>query len=138
MNDTATNYQQLLTEALQKQMVILGPNLALTKARHVQGLTVSDDGHVTAIDGNPQEVSIKLLEQFRELSPIMVKKTMKPLLDAIIASYPKTPMPTTQEAAPTSSDQPPIASDHDQEQPSPEHEEAKPAEPSAQSQVSNP
>jgi hypothetical protein len=90
MNDTAIDYQKLLTETLQKQMVILGSAITLAKARHVTGLHISDDGRVTGIDGNPQEVSIKLLEQFRELSPLMVKKTMKPLLNAIISSYPKT------------------------------------------------
>lgn len=89
MNDSAINYQQLLSDTLQKQIIILGPTITLAKARHVQGLHFTDDGRVTGIDGNPQEVSIKLLEQFRELSPLMVKKTMRPLLDAIISSYPK-------------------------------------------------
>lgn len=93
MNDTAINYQQLLTETLQKQMVILGPTITLAKAKHVTGLHITADGRVTGIDGNPQEVSIKLLEQFRELSPLMVKKTMKPLLNAIISSYPKAAQP---------------------------------------------
>lgn len=91
MNETANDYKQLLTETLQKQMVILGPVITLAKARHVAGLSVSDDGRVTAIEGNPQQVSINLLEQFRELSPLMVKKTMKPLLNTIIASYPTVP-----------------------------------------------
>lgn len=89
MNDSAINYQQLLTDTLQKQIIILGSTITLAKARHVQGLHCTDDGKVTSIEGNPQEVSIKLLEQFRELSPLMAKKTMRPLLNAIISSYPK-------------------------------------------------
>jgi hypothetical protein len=99
MNDSAIDYQKLLTDTLQKQMVILGPTITLAKAKHVQGLHVSDDGRVTGIDGNPQEVSIKLLEQFRELSPLMVKKTMRPLLNAIISSYPKMQEPQLAHAA---------------------------------------
>ncbi len=70
-------------------MVILGSTITLAKAKHVNGLSVADDGRVTSIDGNPQKVSIKLLEEFRELSPLMVKKTMKPLLNAILTSYAK-------------------------------------------------
>lgn len=89
MNDSVINYQQLLTDTLQKQIIILGPSITLAKARHVQGLHITDDGRVSSIEGNPQEISIKLLEQFRELSPLMVKKTMRPLLNAIISSYPK-------------------------------------------------
>ncbi|MCL5970424.1 MAG: arginine--tRNA ligase, partial [Patescibacteria group bacterium] len=38
-----TDYKKLLTEVIQKQMVILGPSITLTKARNVKGLTVSDD-----------------------------------------------------------------------------------------------
>lgn len=115
MNDSANDYKQLLTETLQKQMVILGPVITLAKARHVTGLTISDDGRVTAIDGNPQQVSINLLEQFRELSPLMVKKTMKPLLNTIIASY-----PTVQEAKPIDEDK------KDEEKKEDKHEEKKP------------
>ncbi len=88
MSDSALNYQQLLTDTLQSQMVILGPAITLAKAKNVSGLHVNNEGRVTGIDGNPQEVSIKLLEQFRELSPLMVKKTMRPLLNAIITAYP--------------------------------------------------
>lgn len=95
MNDTAIDYQKLLTDTLQKQMVILGPTITLAKARHVAGLNIADDGRVISIEGHPQEVSIKLLEQFRELSPLMVKKTMKPLLNAIISSYPTAPVQHT-------------------------------------------
>lgn len=89
MSDAAIDFQKLLTETLQKQMLVLGPQLTLIKARNVEGLTVDNDGRVTGISGDPKAVSIKVLEQFRELSPLLVKKTMQPLLSAIIASYPK-------------------------------------------------
>ena len=32
-----TDYKKLLSEVIQKQMVILGPSIALAKARNVQG-----------------------------------------------------------------------------------------------------
>jgi hypothetical protein len=88
MNNAAQDYQKLLTEVLQKQIIILGPEITLLKARNVPGLSVADDGHVTSISGDPKETAIKLLEQFRELSPLLVKKTMNQLLSAIISSYP--------------------------------------------------
>lgn len=112
MNAATTDYQKVLTEVLQKQMVILGPKITLAKARHVEGLQVADDGRVTAITADGHAVSVKILEQFRELSPMLVKKTMRPLLSAILY---QTPEP---EQAPIHADAP----KHE------EHVEAKPAE----------
>lgn len=81
---TDGEYQKLLTEVIKKQIVILGPDITLAKARNVKGLTIADDGTVTQISGNPQELTQQLIEQFMELSGLIVKKTMEPLL----ASFP--------------------------------------------------
>jgi hypothetical protein len=75
-----TDYKQLLTDVIKKQMVILGPNITLAKARNVSGLTVSDDGTVTDLKGDPQELIQALIDQFVALSGLIVKKTMEPLL----------------------------------------------------------
>jgi len=61
-------------------MVILGPSITLAKARNVKGLTVADDGTVVNIDGQPQELIQGLIDQFVQLSGLIVKKTMEPLL----------------------------------------------------------
>jgi hypothetical protein len=74
------DYKKLLTEVIQKQMVILGPSIALAKARNVKGLTVGDDGTVVNIEGQPQELIQGLIDQFVQLSGLIVKKTMEPLL----------------------------------------------------------
>ena len=75
-----TDYKKLLTEVIQKQMVILGPSIALAKARNVKGLTVGDDGTVVNIVGQPQELIQGLIDQFVQLSGLIVKKTREPLL----------------------------------------------------------
>jgi hypothetical protein len=77
---TQDNYKQLLTEVIKKQIVILGPDITLSKARNVPGLKVSDDGTVTEVGGSPQEVTQALIDQFVQLSGLIVKKTMEPLL----------------------------------------------------------
>jgi hypothetical protein len=74
------DYKKLLTEVIQKQMVILGPTITLAKARNVKGLTIADDGTVTAMEGQPQELIQGLIDQFVQLSGLIVKKTMEPLL----------------------------------------------------------
>jgi hypothetical protein len=80
MPPAQTDYKKLLTEVIQKQMVILGPGITLTKARNVKGLIVADDGSVTDIQGNPQALIQGLIDQFVQLSGLIVKKTMEPLL----------------------------------------------------------
>jgi hypothetical protein len=95
-----TDYKKLLTEVIQKQMVILGPSIALAKARNVKGLTVGDDGTVVNIDGQPQELIQGLIDQFVQLSGLIVKKTMEPLLsvypdgvaDTLVKTSVATPM----------------------------------------------
>lgn len=93
---TASDHQKLLTEVIQKQIIILGPSITLAKARNVPGLTVADDGTVVAMSGDPQELTQKLIEQFMELSGLIVKKTMEPLLASYKASssLPSTPPPS--------------------------------------------
>jgi hypothetical protein len=76
------DYQKLFTDVIKKQIILLGPNITLAKARNVKGLTVLDDGTVTEINGNPQEMIQSLIDQFVQLSGLIVKKTMEPLLSA--------------------------------------------------------
>lgn len=108
---TDGDHKQLLTEVIKKQIIVLGPDITLAKARNVQGLTVADDGTVTQITGDPKEVTQKLIEQFMELSGLIVKKTMEPLL----ANYPGlaakeiTQQPPQPQASPPPQPQPPPA-----------------------------
>lgn len=77
---TDEEYKKLLSDVIKKQIVILGPGITLVKARNVKGLTVADDGTVTAMEGHPQELIQGLIDQFVQLSGLIVKKTMEPLL----------------------------------------------------------
>lgn len=81
--DTNTDYKKILTQVIQKQMVILGPAITLAKARNVKGLTISDDGAVTEMAGTPQELIQNLIDQFVQLSGLIVRKTMEPLLASL-------------------------------------------------------
>jgi hypothetical protein len=83
MINSAQDAQKLLTDTIHKQMIILGPQITLLKAHNVGGMTVTADGTVTAVSGNPGDVVTKFLEQFRDLSSPLVKKTMKPLLSTV-------------------------------------------------------
>lgn len=78
------DYKNLMSELIKKQIVILGPDISLAKARGITGLTVSDDGIVTNITGDPKILLQQLIDAFVALSGLIVRKTMEPLL----ANYP--------------------------------------------------
>lgn len=80
MPENNVDFRQLLTDIIKKQVVILGPDIALLKARNVKGMTVADDGSVTAISGDPRAVLQSLVDEYVALSGLIVKKAMEPLL----------------------------------------------------------
>jgi hypothetical protein len=74
------DYRKVITEIIQKQMVILGPDIALLKARSVEGISVGSDGVVSNLDGDPGVLLQKLIDEYVSLSGLIVKKAMEPLL----------------------------------------------------------
>lgn len=76
----AQDHKSVLSEVIRKQIAILGPQITIQEARKVPGLTVSDDGSVVSITGDPQVVMQGVVDQFVQLSGMIVRKTMEPLL----------------------------------------------------------
>ncbi len=77
-------YLALMTEIIAKQAVILGPDIAILKARSVSGVEISDDGKVTSLEGDPQEIIKKLVDVYVDLSGMIVKNA----LSSVFAKYP--------------------------------------------------
>lgn len=86
MNDNEKElYKTLMTEILQKQTVILGPQIAVLKARNVSLIEVSDDGKVTDIKGDPKAALQALVDEYVKLSGQIVKNA----LGSIFTKYPQ-------------------------------------------------
>ncbi len=77
-------YKSILSEIIKKQAVILGPQIAVLKARNVSGLSVSDDGSVTGVSGNESEILQKLIDEYVSLSGEIVKNAV----NSVFAKYP--------------------------------------------------
>lgn len=75
------DYQSLLTDLIKKQMVMLGPGVAIAKARKVSTLTVSGEGLVTAIGGDPQVALDQLATEYMNLSGQIAQATLASLLE---------------------------------------------------------
>jgi hypothetical protein len=82
--DEKKQYSELISEIIKKQSVILGPEIAILKARSVTGLMVDNDGVVTGVGVNPKETLQNLIDQYVELSGQIVKNA----LGSIFAKYP--------------------------------------------------
>ena len=77
-------YSLLISEIIKKQAVILGPEIAMLKARNVPGISLDNDGKVTVTGDNPKDILQSLVDQYVELSGQIVKNA----LGSIFAKYP--------------------------------------------------
>lgn len=75
------DYISLLTDLIKKQMVMLGPGVAVTNARKVTSLTISDDGEVRSIAEEPQIALNELANVFMHLSGQIAQTTLQSLLE---------------------------------------------------------
>jgi hypothetical protein len=75
------DYTKMLTDLIQKQMVVLGPNIALDKARKVAGLKIADDGSVLSAEGDPQMILKGVANEYMALSGQIAQMTLNSLLE---------------------------------------------------------
>ncbi|OGE81907.1 MAG: hypothetical protein A3H72_02500 [Candidatus Doudnabacteria bacterium RIFCSPLOWO2_02_FULL_48_8] len=78
------DYKNLINEIVAKQILILGPDIVLMKAKNVSGLRLSDRGEVLELQGDPQEILQKLIDEYVTLSGQIVKNILSP----VFAKYP--------------------------------------------------
>ena len=78
-------YKALMTEIIQKQSVILGPQIAILKARNVPSLVIGHSGQVTDIKEDPRTALQSLVDEYVKLSGQIVKNA----LGSIFIKYPQ-------------------------------------------------
>lgn len=82
--DEKTRYIAIISEIIARQSIILGPDIAVLKARSVVGLTVNNEGVVTDIKGDGNVILQQLVNTYVELSGMIVKNA----LGSIFEKYP--------------------------------------------------
>ena len=111
--------KQIITQIIKKQMEILGADITLARVRNVPGIKVDESGNVVSIEGNTQILLSQLMNQFVELSGMIVKKTMESILAlnpsavGIISQNPNQISATLRQEFPTSGviQKPPVPGD---------------------------
>lgn len=82
-------YLSLINEIIEKQSLILGPEISLLKAKNISGLVLNNTGKVIDVQGNAEEKLKNLVDQYVELSGLIVKNA----LGSIFAKYPSISKP---------------------------------------------
>ena len=82
--DDKEKYLSLINEVVQKQSVILGPEIALLKARNIKALTITPDGKVTDISGDAHAALQQLVDEYVKLAGQIVKNA----LSSVFEKYP--------------------------------------------------
>jgi len=75
-----SDYEKVMTDIIQKQIVILGPDIALLKVKDVPNINVNEKGEVVEIKGNSRDALQKLVESYVSLSGQIFKSVITPLL----------------------------------------------------------
>jgi len=73
------DYKKLISEIIHKQSDILGPDMAIRKAKNVAGLELSGDGEPVSLSGDPQQILQALVDQYIALSGEIVKNILNPV-----------------------------------------------------------
>ena len=79
-----TDYNKLISEIVKNQIDILGPDMAVRKAKSIAGLVINEKGEVESLDGDPQQILQQLVDQYIALSGAIVKNVLGP----VFAKYP--------------------------------------------------
>ena len=71
----------MLSELVKKQMVMLGPNISLDKARKVPGVVINDHGDIEQITGDPHVVLTGIANEYTLLSGEIAQTVFNSLLE---------------------------------------------------------
>lgn len=77
--DQAEQYKAVISEIIAKQSVILGPDMAIARAKKVSGIEIGDKGEVLGISGDAADALKRLIDTYVELSGQIVKNALGPI-----------------------------------------------------------
>ena len=77
--DQAEQYKAVMSEIIAKQSIILGPDMAIARAKKVSGINIGDKGIVGSVTGDNADVLRRLIDTYVELSGQIVKNALEPI-----------------------------------------------------------
>ncbi|MBI5798430.1 MAG: hypothetical protein HZB10_00675 [Candidatus Yonathbacteria bacterium] len=77
--DQTEQYKAVMSEIIAKQSVILGPDMAIMRAKKVSGIELSENGEVVGVAGDAADALKRLIDSYVELSGQIVKNALGPI-----------------------------------------------------------
>ena len=77
--DQTEQYKAVMSEIIAKQSIILGPDMAIMRAKKVVDVEISDKGEVLNINGDPATALKNLIDTYVELSGQIVRNALGPI-----------------------------------------------------------
>lgn len=77
--DQYEQYKSVMSEIIAKQSVILGPEMAIMRAKKIPEIEMGTDGHVKEIKGDPADALKRLIDSYVELSGQIVRNALGPI-----------------------------------------------------------
>lgn len=77
--EQAEQYKAVMAEIIAKQSIILGPDMAIARAKKVSGIEIGDKGEVVSISGDSADALKSLIDTYVELSGQIVKNALGPI-----------------------------------------------------------
>lgn len=77
--DQTEQYKAIMAEIIAKQSIILGPDMAIARAKKIADIVVGDKGEVTSVKGDPADALKRLIDTYVELSGQIVKNALGPI-----------------------------------------------------------
>lgn len=77
--EQAEQYKAVISEIITKQSIILGPDMAIARAKKVSGIEIGEKGEVKSVSGDPADALKRLIDTYVELSGQIVKNALGPI-----------------------------------------------------------
>ncbi|PIQ90319.1 MAG: hypothetical protein COV71_05180 [Candidatus Omnitrophica bacterium CG11_big_fil_rev_8_21_14_0_20_41_12] len=85
-------YKEIINTILKSKIEILG-QLAIKKARSVDGIQLSEGGEITSFSIDPKQVLDNFLLKFEEISGVVSNYTAQVVIEKILDKYPDIELP---------------------------------------------
>lgn len=72
-------YKAVISEIIAKQSLILGPEMAIMRAKRIEEIIISPEGKVVEVKGDSSEALKKLIDVYVELSGEIVRNALTPI-----------------------------------------------------------
>lgn len=88
-----TPYEEIIQAIVAKQIEVLGKSIALSRARHIMGLEMTDEGKVAKISGDQKQILANLVSEYTDILGHAAIMFSKDAIFPIIKQHPDLVLP---------------------------------------------